>query len=379
MRDTLKKGEKLSGIYLGEDMELERFWEVVKEWQDINNKNIMKLEGEMKKLQEIISAIDLGILVIDKEGNIILANDEMDKFFDLNISNDKYYEKIKNMEIIKCVNRLLKENKIIEELYISSSRKTYILSGKNIFANDNYVVTLKDITKDKEFNKIQKRFITNISHELKTPLTNIKGYLIAAQEEEDFEMKNKFFDIINKNISKMENMLIDFLNISKLEHSKMLNVYMVNEQKLFENVESTLRSLIEEKKAVIEKEVKLKNSYGFMEIDFEKISVLLKNLVENAMIYNNKRPKIKISLTEEENNGYIIKVEDNGIGIPQGEIKNIFQRFYRIDKARTSNASGTGLGLAIVEEIVTLYNGKIEVESEENIGTKFKITIPKKK
>ena len=122
--------------------------------------------------------------------------------------------------------------------------------------------------------------------------------------------------------------------------------------------------------------VETKLNDGYITIDSDKVFSILKNLVENAIIYSNEEPKIKINLKEEEKK-YIFSVSDNGIGIPFAEQEKIFERFYRVDKARNTNVAGTGLGLAIVEEIIKIYNGKIEVESSEGKGTKFTFIIPK--
>lgn len=377
MQNILEHGEKAKEIYLEDDEDLKTFWRVIKRWQNKNIKNMEKLEGEMEKLKEVISAVDMGIIVMNGEGKIMIHNECAKGVIDSNIEGEIYFEKITHIELIKYINKLFENGTASkDELYLSSEKKYYIVEGKYIDNVDFYIITLKNITKEKEINEIQKRFITNISHELKTPLTNIKGYIVALRDEKDENLKKSFFNIVERNIEKIENMLKDFLNISKVESSKIVNKYPCQINKIFESVESMLEPLINKKGAEIKYFVETKLNDGYITIDSDKVFSILKNLVENAIIYSNEEPKIKINLKEEEKK-YIFSVSDNGIGIPFAEQEKIFERFYRVDKARNTNVAGTGLGLAIVEEIIKIYNGKIEVESSEGKGTKFTFIIPK--
>lgn len=377
MKTILESGEKAREIYLEDESELKNFWRVIKSWQNENIKNVNRLKWEMEKLQEVIASVDMGIIVINDQGEIVINNQDSEIVIDSEIEEKRYYEKIRYIELIKYMNRLY-ENKLNlkEEIYFSELKRYYIVEGKYLENVKFFIITLKNITKERELNEIQKRFITNISHELKTPLTNIKGYMSAIKDENDESVRENFIKVINRNVEKIENMIKDFLNMSKLEHSRIINRYPCQISKLFESIESGLDGIISKKDAEIIYSVKTKNNDGYINIDQEKISIVLKNLIENGIIYNINKPIIKVSLLEEEKD-YCFSVEDNGIGIPKEEIKNVFERFYRVDKARSSNVAGTGLGLAIVEEIVQIYKGKMDILSNENTGTKFIIRIPK--
>ncbi len=377
MKIILQKGEKAREIYLEDESELKNFWRVIKSWQNENIKNINRLKGEMEKLQEVISSVDMGIIVINDQGEIVINNQDSEIVIDSEIEEKRYYEKIKYIELIKYMNRLYENKmKLKEEIYFSELKRYYIVEGKYLENVKFFIITLKNITKEKEMNEIQKRFITNISHELKTPLTNIKGYMSAIKDENDESVRENFIKVINRNVDKIENMIKDFLNMSKLEHSRIINRYPCQISKFFENIESGLDGIISKKDAEITYNVKTKNNDGYINIDQEKVSIVLKNLIENGIIYNKNKPLIKVSLAEEDKE-YSFTVEDNGIGIPKEEIKSVFERFYRVDKARSSNVAGTGLGLAIVEEIVKIYKGKMDIISNENAGTKFIIRVPK--
>ncbi len=378
MKNALNNDGEVVEIYLEDDQTLKSFWGVVKKWQERNLENIKKIEEETEKLKEIISAIDMSIVVINGNDEILLKNNEAEKsIMNANISKNMYYEKINYIEIIKFFNKLKDEQDTIkEQIYISESKKYYFAYGKYLRSRDLYLVAVKDITKDKELDEIQRRFITNISHELKTPLTNIKGYIVAMAQEEEQELKNRFLDIIEKNIEKIENMIKDFLNISKAENMKVLNIYPVNIHDITEAIQKSLAVLIEEKQAQLIFQLDIQDKNNYINVDKEKIVLILKNLIENSIIYSEKLPKVIIRI-EENDIEYKFGVEDNGIGIPKDSLSNIFERFYRVDNARTSNMAGTGLGLSIVEEVVKNYQGTIHVDSKEGIGTKLNFTVPK--
>ena len=368
---------KPTGIDVEGDKFLKEFWDVVKGWQNKNLKNMVKLENERQKLREIISIVDMGILVINKKKEIIL-NNSMLGLMSIEGENRYYYNKIKYIELIHFIDKLLeKKTALKEEVYFNKINKHYIMEGKYLGLREHYLVTLKDVSKSREIMEIQRNFISNVSHELKTPLSNVKGYLIAIEGEKDEFMKKQFFKIVHSNIEKLENIIMDFLNISKIESTKLLNVDYVQFSKLKEELEKILNSKIEKKNAELIYKVSLKNKQEYINVDFEKLSSILKNLVENAIVYNDKeKPVINIGFVEKDDK-YEISVKDNGLGIPAEEQKNIFNRFYRVDKARTSNVAGTGLGLSIVYELVKLCGGEIDLISKEGEGSEFKFTVMK--
>ncbi len=256
--------------------------------------------------------------------------------------------------------------------------KYYLIESYRLETEHSIIISLRDITITKNFEKIQKDFISNVSHELKTPLTNIKGYTIALEEsiENKDENMKTFFKIINSNINKIDNLIYDFLNYSKFEGFKILNLSYIKADELINETLFGLTLLTNNKNAKIQTNFDLFDENNYIYIDAEKIKLVMKNLIENALIYSSEKPEINVEIAE-DNDTYTFRIADNGLGISEEEQDKIFEKFYRVDKSRPMNFSGSGLGLAIVKEIVNNYNGEIKLTSKSGLGSIFSIIIPK--
>ena len=344
-------------------MWLVKFWKVVRDWQKENLKNIKRLNEEKTRLKRVISAVDMSIILVDENSGIIMKNNSLGYLY-VSGKMDTLYQKVKYIEVLDVITKAMKNKEDVkEEIFIASLKKYLLVTVKYLEFKKEFLITIKDITRSRELGEVQKNFIANVSHELKTPLTNIKGYLIALEDAPQ-ELQKNFLDIIRSNVEKLENITMDFLNISKIESSKIINLAPVPFERVKDEVEKILNGKVKKSGAEIEYKLELRDENNYMNIDFEKTVTVLKNLIENGIIYNNKTPHIVVTI-EEESDRYRISVKDNGIGFPEQEKENIFERFYRIDKARTSNVAGTGLGLSIVKETVDICGGKIEVTSSK--------------
>lgn len=372
MKGFLESGELERKIFYGrEEKWLYEFWEILEEWQKNNLDNIAKLDFEKKILDLIISSVDAFIGLIDNNGNFVLKNNSLNHL--LIVDSQKYTESFKYIEIITLIkNSITLKKDIRKEVYVNGIKEYFLISVKYIKKNDQFLVTIKDITSTRRTVEIQKNFISNVSHELKTPLTNIKGYLIAL-EDAPKEIRLRFLNIINNNVEKLENIVLDFLNISKIESSKILQIIPVEPKLIEDQIRESLFGIIKRKKAELNFNWNLLEiNQGMINTDKEKLIMILKNLIENGIIYNTSDvPCIDVTVTEEKSK-YLFSVKDNGIGIPQDKLKKVFDRFYRVDKARTSNMGGTGLGLAIVKEIIEQFGGEIVIESSEHEGSNFR-------
>lgn len=375
IEDFLKEKGNGENLYFEKDPWILNLWDIVQKWQKQNLENIVSLNREKRILHQIITSIDSSICLFDEKLQLIIKNSRFNYLYE----KDKlsYLNLIKDMEIIDIIKKATREKQNQKaEVYILRLKRYFSVNVKYLEQDERYLLSVKDITQTKGMIAVQKTFISNVSHELKTPLTNIKGYVIALEDAPD-PLRGQFIKTIRNNIDKLENIIIDFLNISKIESSNIVNIEKIPVNRLKTELHAILNERIKTSGADITYNLNLLNKENELKIDFEKILTILKNLVENAIIYRgNTTPEIEISIIETKNR-YKIGVKDNGVGIAPEEVEKIFERFYRVDKARTSNKAGTGLGLSIVKELVERCGGKVDVISKEGKGTIFIFTILK--
>lgn len=239
------------------------------------------------------------------------------------------------------------------------------------------ITVLHDITDIRRLEKMRSEFVANVSHELKTPITSLKGFAETLLDGAmyDPEIAKSFLTIIHDESERLHRLITDILHLSKIEqhqlpfHPEPLNVTGV----IYETID-TIQEEINKKQLTI----KLPNQKPVI-IDAEKdrLQQIILNLVANAVTYTPDKGTIEIGIVEKDDQ-IELTVKDTGIGISKEELPRIFERFYRVDKARSRNSGGTGLGLAIVKHLVESHHGSIQVDSEEGKGTLFTITLPKK-
>ncbi|MGL5000393.1 MAG: sensor histidine kinase [Cetobacterium sp.] len=362
-------------LYFEKDPWILNLWDVVQKWQKQNLENIINLNREKRILHQIITSIDSSICLFDENLELIIKNSRFNYLYEKEKTN--YLNLIKDLDIIQIMKKAMNEKQNQKaEIYLLRLKRYFSINVKYLEQDQRYLLSVKDITQTKGMIEVQKTFISNISHELKTPLTNIKGYVIALEDAPE-PLKVQFIKTIKNNIDKLENIIIDFLNISKIESSNIVNVEKVPVARVKAELHAALNERIKISGANLTYSLNLLNKENELKIDFEKVLTILKNLVENAIIYGGRlAPEVEISIIETKNR-YKVGVKDNGIGIGEEEVQKIFERFYRVDKARTSNKAGTGLGLSIVKELVERCGGKIDVISKEGKGTIFIFTILK--
>jgi two-component system phosphate regulon sensor histidine kinase PhoR len=232
---------------------------------------------------------------------------------------------------------------------------------KNI--DDIALVLQNSFTENRENAKRREEFYENASHELKTPLTAIRGFNELTALNSKDESIRKYINGIARETDRLMLIISDMLKLSELESLKLAEVSPASLGNIISEVRETVSSALAQKSIVFETE-----GHGTIMADPKHIYELVKNLVENAIRYNN--PKGKVTVTIENNDNTVrLTVSDNGIGISTAEQKRIFERFYRVEKNRTTSGGGTGLGLAIVKQICALYDWKLSLKSELGVGT----------
>ncbi|WP_300278256.1 HAMP domain-containing sensor histidine kinase [Peptacetobacter sp.] len=347
-------------------------------------KTFDELEYKNLQLKSILKSISNGILAIDIEGNILLINDEAKKIIncplDTMVEGRNISFAIREEEILKQIMLFMgsRENEKIS-IKLEDGRfcrikldPVYLQNNKSIIIGS--IVNLEDISERVKIENMRKNFVANVSHELKTPLTSISGFAetLKLNENIDIETRNRFLDIIDGEANRLRRLIEDILTLSFIETDTKKEKDDVDLYDVYKKVEDMLNISAKSKKIELncnaEKSIIIKANEDY-------IKQIILNLVDNAIKYTQENGKVNVDIYE-ENNKAILKVSDNGIGIPKEDQDRIFERFYRVDKARSREIGGTGLGLAITKHIVINLGGNISVESEMEKGSTFIVSIP---
>ena len=345
-----------------------------------------QIESEKTKMETILVNLTDGVIAFGVDGKIIHINPaarrmlsifnpdlvEFNQLFtdigaNIHIGDIVYLEKRRTFERIITLNGQVLRAFFAAFLY-EREKESEKIGG--------VVVALQDITEQQKLDDSRREFVANVSHELRTPLTTVKSYtetLLESSKEED-TMERRFLTVINSEVDRMTRIVKDLLTLSRLDHGK--------EQLKYEDVDVRLlvRDVVE-KLSITAKSQEQILRYSFTTDlpiyhgDRDKMEQVLINLVSNSIKYTPDGGRIEVFAGKIYNEIYI-KVKDNGIGIPKEDIGRIFERFYRVDKARTRQAGGTGLGLAIAKEIVEAHGGRITIQSEVGKGSEVMITLP---
>jgi len=238
------------------------------------------------------------------------------------------------------------------------------------------VIFMDDVTEIRKLEKIRSDFVSNVTHELKTPLTSISGFVetLKSGEIEDDLTRERFLDIIEIETERLTRLINDILTLSEIENIRgQDHKRIVSASELFDEVKPMMNAVNRDKKVTLEYEV-AKNLPN-IRINEDRFKQMMINLIDNAVKYTPDNGKVVVSAYTKYKK-LVIRVKDTGIGIPEEDLPRLFERFYRVDKARSKKMGGTGLGLAIVKHIVLSMNGTIKVNSEVGKGTEFVITIP---
>ena len=324
------------------------------------------IQGEKNKIEAIIRFMTDGVVATDAKGRIIHFNEAAEKMLNANLELGMPIEGILNLKKEDVVATMNCGNKVLT-VNIAPLKGNQQIEG--------YVYVLHDITEQHKLDTMRKEFVANVSHELRTPIATIKSYVeTLLYSDVDAEYSKKFLKIIDSETDRMTRLVKDLLLLSKMD-SEDNNLKF--EQKNLNDivVEAINRLSIEAHKKNQKLIVDLQETPRYVYIDRDKMEQVIVNLVTNAIKYTPENGMIKI-MTEYDESFASLIVEDNGIGIPKEDLPRIFERFYRVDKARSRELGGTGLGLSIVKQIVELHKGEVNIESEVGKGTIVRVKLP---
>ena len=332
--------------------------------------SIDELNFQKEMLLSIMNFVNQAIWIIDDYTKIQLANTNFEKLVNCKeYFNVSLFNLIRNPDIIKIYqDTLLSKSHITREIEFQD--KIYLCTSSFLHTNKSIIFTMLDISEIKSVEKIKKDIISNVSHELKTPLTSIKGFVETLLEDANTEQAN-YLEIVQRNTDRLISIVNDILTLSKLENNSYLEKEEINLKDFFNKLEIIFTEAYKDKEVNISFEIP-ENTPNIKADEFMLEQVFI-NLVDNAVKYGGK-DEIKVAVSHEKQN-FTFSVTDKGIGIPPEHQKRVFERFYVVDRNRSKRMGGTGLGLSIVKHIVNLHNGDIFVESESGKGTTFKLEI----
>lgn len=380
------KSQKESGKTEIESKELSRLSNSPLELQEmIKNlrKDLKSLNRERDQLHTIIQGMMEGLLVTDTSQKILLANPSFYHMFQIQkpCEGQTLMETIRHHKIHESLQEALtkhlpQENEV--SFHYAKQDKHFLVhinpwkDGEKIRGA---ILVFFDISKLKQLENSRKNFVANVSHELKTPLTSIRGYTETLLEsmEKPSEIEERFVKKIQQNSLQLQNLIEDLLYLSEIESGRQeLKTQEIKLEKVFQEIESDFSEALKRKSLSLHIESESNLS---AKAEPAALKQILANLIDNAIKYSDSDRKISLSAKSEQGQ-IMIHVKDEGPGIPSEDLPHIFERFYRVDKARSRELGGTGLGLAIVKHLVKTQKGEVGVISELGKGADFYVSLP---
>jgi two-component system sensor histidine kinase VicK len=383
--EKMSQGDFSQEVSIKSDDEIGRLAEMFNLLRKKLDFTLSEISNEKSKLETILKYMADGLLAIDMDRRIILANPAamiMLSITQEDISN-KYYD-----TIMSKYGKNLLFNHIHEKCKNGGAHDTFDYDGMafsvryDLFKDENnkdvgIIMLLQDITEQQKLENMQRDFVANVSHELKTPLTTIKSYTETLLDNEfnNIETVKSFLSVVDAEADRMSRLVRELLQLSKLDYNrekwykKEVNIINVIKSAVTK-IEMTAAGKRQNINCIFDVEQRLTTI-----IDRDRIEQVLLNVISNAIKYSPEGENIEINAFQEDNEVHVV-IKDHGIGISEKEISRVFERFYRIDKARSREMGGTGLGLSIAKQIVEEHNGKIKMESQLGKGSKVSIILP---
>jgi len=339
-------------------------------------------EGERRKLSSVLSYMTDGVIATDRKGRVILINEPAADM--LNVSRETVLSQpivsLLDLDDTNTFEDLLDEKDSLILDYSTKSERYILRANFSVIQKETgfvngLIAVLHDITDQEKIDAERREFVANVSHELRTPLTTMRSYVEALADGawQDAEIAPNFLEVTRTETERMIRLVNDLLQLSKMDSTDYkLNIEWVNFVDFYDRIIDRFEM---SKKQNVTFKRKLPKHAIFVEIDEDKMTQVLYNIISNALKYSPEGGQVTFSIKEKEDK-MIVSVSDQGVGIPKENIGKIFDRFYRVDKARTRKLGGTGLGLAIAKEMVNVHGGAIWATSEEGKGTKISFSLP---
>jgi two-component system phosphate regulon sensor histidine kinase PhoR len=346
-----------------------------------HEQEIARKEAEQ---QALFNSMTEGVLILNQAGHVQLVNRSLQRFFDLknDVRNQTIMEAFRLQELAELCRRVQQERVVqghelelpgINGRWLQVNAAAVLDRQGTQFGS---ILVFHDLTRLRQLENTRQEFVANVSHELRTPLSLIKGFVETLIEgaKNDPELSTRFLHTIEKHADRLTYLIEDLLTISKLESGQI--VMNLHEVELRGEVAHVIEDLLSRATG---KMVRLQNALppGLKsKADADRLQQVLFNLIENAIKYGRLEGTVTIGGKPVENDKVEMWVQDDGPGIPEEARERVFERFYRVDRARSRETGGTGLGLSIVKHIVQAHGGEVWVNSELGKGTTFFFTLP---
>lgn len=349
---------------------------------------ISAVNRQRSELEAVVSSMVEGVVALDMEERIISMNQAAGRMFQCDSSSVQgkgIQEVVRNADLENFVKKARFSRQLVEKDIVLYSGQERILNGHGtaLFNEDGNrmgaLIVLSDVTRLRKLETVRRDFVANVSHEIKTPITAIRGFVETLQDGavENRKDTRRFLGIIERHVRRLEDIIGDLLTLSRIEEEAEKEAIPLTESKIRGVLERAI-NFCESKAAARKIDIGLScHEDATARINAHLLEQAFVNLLDNAIKYSNEESVVEIKAVQEDGE-LAISFQDKGIGIAKGHLPRLFERFYRVDKARSRKLGGTGLGLAIVKHIVQAHGGHVAVESTPGKGSTFAIHLPEK-
>ncbi len=381
--DRLAAGDTCARVYLDNREEVGRLGDAFNRMSGRLSDRILRLEGDREQLRTVLRDMVEGVVALDGSQRILFANDQAIRLLDLppgGAVGRRFWEVLRQRPLLNLVDRAMKRPEPVhEELDWNGvvARSLAVHAARLSAGSGGVVVVLHNTTELRRLERVRQEFAANVSHELKTPLAVIRACVetLIDGAVDDHEARDRFLKQIDEQAARLHALILDLLNLARIESGA----------ELFEfgrvSVEAIVRPCVERHRARAEarrQTLRVADAPADLAVwaDEEALEQILDNLLDNAVKYTPEGGRVTVGWRTEDGQ-VALEVADTGVGIPDADLARVFERFYRVDKARSREVGGTGLGLAIVKHLVQAMSGSVRAASRVGQGTTFTVRLPR--
>lgn len=385
----LSRGEEITQMSFDRDDELGTLADSLRSM----NKQIRAREGEVRETAELLSTVltglKEGVLAVDNESRVLFANPAARSI--LAIPNDQFIGRpladiTRNPMLRLAVTRAMMDNPNtnddeapLQMISESSPNRAYMLIASRLGGTPvpGVVIGFQDVSEIRELERMRQEFVSNVSHELKTPLSNIKAYAetLRGGAIDDAKVSREFLTCIEKQSDRLSDLILDMIRLARIESGQQgFDITSVSIAEVIDVAFHRNEAIAKERGVSLHCDNELPDY--FVRADEEGLQQIFDNLIDNAVKYSKQSGNVLVEWRTNDENDLIVSVKDDGLGIKPEDQKRVFERFYRVDKARSSELGSTGLGLSIVKHMARAFGGGVSLESEYGYGTTFHVRLP---